>query len=259
MTAPELKEEVKDLKVEVKELKAEIKAEKQTFSSGMIRLFVGIVTFAIPIIVPILAATPELSSISSSYHKADLARDVYVGLLGMLGFCLLAYRGNAFIENLVASLGGIAAWAAALAPTTCDGCDPLSLPSVVHMLGGITLFLVAGHLCLFSFYKAAKTKDWIKAKRRARCYKVLGILIWTSLAISIIFGVLNFKEMMIPNTFMQTFRPIFWGEFVMLWLFCAAWTIAAKIKWITALVDEVKDKDKIDPVEQIGLKKPEPA
>jgi hypothetical protein len=241
MTTPELKAEIK----------VKLEEEQQSFSSAMIRLFVGIVAFALPIMVSIIVAFAPLTSISASYYT--LARDMFVGLLFALGLCLFAYRGNDRKENLFTTIGGLAAWTAALSPTACDGC-PIASPSILHMVGGLTLFFITGYICLGQLYKKASVKNWDKAQLRAKWYKRLGWGIFFCWGILIILGILGaFKIITSAPT------TVFWGELLMLWMFGIAWAIAAK--WIHYFVDEGKTtsgkvKDTLlDPLKELGIKK----
>ena len=126
-------------------------AENLVFSPYTLRLIVGFIAFALPPIVISITATMT-SSISASYYTN--ARDVFVGLLFVIGAFLLAYNGRSrdldpdtvgkfwqqlgkfwsgaiefrigmrkIEERVVSLIGGVAAICAALFPTACHPCE----------------------------------------------------------------------------------------------------------------------------------------
>jgi hypothetical protein len=200
-----------------------------TFSSESIRLMVGLIPFLLPILVSIISFT-RLSSISASYYTR--ARDVFVGLLFVLGAFLLVYKGHTQTENWIANLGGLAAIIAALFPMACDQCTR-GITFYIHAFAGNVLFGVTAYFCLGPFRKSAKGKNWIKAQRRVKIYSVCGYGIIACLVILLALGlVMTTKQK-------EIWTPVYWGEFVMLWLFSAAWNVAAK--WIPCFTEKGKD------------------
>jgi len=200
-----------------------------TFSSESIRLMVGLLTFILPILVSIISFT-RLTSISASYYTR--ARDVFVGLLFVLGAFLVVYKGHTLTENWIANLGGLAAILAALFPMTCDLCQP-TLTSYIHAIAGNVLFGVTAYFCLGPFRQSAKGKTWIKAQRRVTIYTICGFGIIACLVVLMVLGMVMTTEQK------KIWTPIYWGEFVMLWLFSAAWNVAAK--WIPWFTDKEKE------------------
>jgi len=206
-------------------------------------MLVGIITFTLPVLVWATASFARLPSISASYYTR--AQDLFVGLLFVLGAFLLVYKGHREypMQDWAANLGALAAVIAALFPTSCNAalcpacghdfckanptyCDATlcqdDLASTIHLTAGIALFLVAAYFCFGPFAKAAKDKDWIEAKRRVVAYYILGSAIILCL---VTVGILKLTMTGIQK---DACRPIFWGEFAMLWLFSAAWMVAAK-------------------------------
>lgn len=195
-----------------------------TFSSESIRLMVGLITFILPILVSIISFT-RLTSISASYYTR--ARDVFVGLLFVLGAFLVVYKGHTLTENWIANLGVLAAIIAALFPMACDLCQH-TLTSYIHAIAGNVLFGVTAYFCLGPFRQSAKGKTWIKAQRRVNIYTICGFGIIACLVVLLVLGMVMTTEQK------KIWTPIYWGEFVMLWLFSAAWNVAAKwIPWFT--------------------------
>ena len=192
------------------------------FSSELIRLLVGAITFALPVVVWIASSFSPLSSISASYHTG--ARDIFVGLLFVLGAFLFAYKGHSGKEYWMANLGSLAAVVAAVCPTTCDGCQT-NTRSILHLGAGAALFLVTAYFCLWPFRQAARTKPSKEAGRRARFYIVCGSAIIVCL---VVLGIAQ------ATGLGKAWAFTFWAEFFMLWTFSSAWVVAAKwVPWFT--------------------------
>jgi hypothetical protein len=200
------------------------------FSSEAIRWLVGFIAFSLPILVSIISFT-RLTSVSVSYYTG--ARDVFVGLLFVLGAFLLVYKGHTKTEDWIANLGGLTAIITALFPTRCDFCQA-SPAAYIHALAGNVLFGVTAYFCLGPFRRAAKGKQWIKAKRRVRFYTICG---YSIIACLVILAVIGFT---MTNEIKETWTPIYWGEFAILWIFSAAWIVASQ--WIPWFSDQNKDE-----------------
>ncbi len=67
-------------------------ARNPTFDYVTLRLLMGAMAFAIPIVVVYLAQPTALESISASYHTE--AQDAFVGMLFIVAAFLIAYRGQ---------------------------------------------------------------------------------------------------------------------------------------------------------------------
>jgi hypothetical protein len=203
-----------------------------TFSSEAIRLLIGCITFTLPVLAWGGAAFAPLTSISASYYTT--ARDVFVGLLFVLGAFLFVYKGRALIEDWIANLGALAAVMAAIFPTSCDLC-PTNSFAAIHLLAGAGLFIVAAYFCLGPFRHAAQGKDWVEAKRRVRFYVFCGSAILACLAL------LGVVELAMTAELKKAWAPIFWGEAFMLWTFGGAWIVAAKVlPWFSSEREQLK-------------------
>ena len=189
-----------------------------TFSLEMIRLLIGIIALTLSAVILVASSFAPLTSISASYHTS--ARDIFVGLLFVLGAFLMVYKGNTSGENWVANLGALAAWVAALCPTACDSCQN-SIISIVHLCAGLTLFSVTAYFCLGPFKVAAESKPGLGAQRRIKIYLACGgiIVAWILFLAIAEFTMADFK---------RTYALTFWGETIMLWAFGIAWIVACK-------------------------------
>ncbi len=188
------------------------------FSLEIIRLLIGFIALVLSVVVLVASSFAHLTSISASYHTS--ARDIFVGLLFVLGAFMFAYKGKSVAENWVAYLGALAAWAAALFPTACDSCQS-SFISMLHLAAGATLFLVTAYFCLGPFRLAAAKKTGTGAARRVKFYVACGGIIVACLVF------LMFAEIVLADI-KKTYALTFWGETIMLWAFGAAWIVACK-------------------------------
>lgn len=189
------------------------------FEYRILRLLLGIVAFALPLAVLIVARTP-LPSISASYYTA--ARDIFVGTLFVIAIFLVAYQGHKPIENWIANLGAGAAIVAALFPTSCDQCETTPI-STIHLIAGATLFLVIAYFCLGPFRQSAKSKKGPDAMQRVGLYSVCG---WVIILSILFIGMAPFAfAAAVGNGWAVTF----WGEFISMWAFGLAWIVASKI------------------------------
>lgn len=146
--------------------------EKLVFNVRTLRLIIGALAFAFPSAV--IALTGKVTtSISASYHEVQ-TRNIFVGFMFIIGALLVSYKGHLLIvsnregsklwvlakryqEDLVSILGGIAAIAAALAPTACDGCS-MDTKAVIHMVGAFILFAAVVYFCLVAFLRSVSQK-----------------------------------------------------------------------------------------------------
>ncbi|WP_373353679.1 hypothetical protein [Pseudoroseicyclus sp. CXY001] len=86
---------------------------------------VGLVAILLPVFLWLWPkATGECmrDSISHFYYSA-FPGTVFVAALAFIGAFLIAYRGDRLMENVLASIAGVAAIAVALFPTSQHGCD----------------------------------------------------------------------------------------------------------------------------------------
>ena len=249
-------------------------AENLVFSPYTLRLIVGFIAFALPPFVIVITATIT-SSISASYHTN--ARDVFVGLLFVIGAFLLAYNGRSrtlhpnevgkfwqvldkfwngaiefrlgmrkIEERVVSLIGGFAAICAALFPTACDFCGN-DIKSRLHMVAAVILFSTIAYFCLVAFGGQVKdaTDKEVKKKRRARIYSFCG---W---GITVVMLGLVAAQFMVPVTARNVWPITFLAETIALGLFGISWMTASKI--FTWLADEEEQhKMSLDSVKDTG-------
>lgn len=152
--------------------------ENPVFNEHTLRLVVGALAFGLPSLVYILAGRIT-TSISSSYHE-PLARDVFVGSLFVIGTLLISYKGhlqgeppedgvglwswfwsfkwiNRYQENLISTIGGVAAMTAALFPTACETCS-MDRIALVHTVSAFLLFANVAYFSIVAFLRSVNNK-----------------------------------------------------------------------------------------------------
>lgn len=216
------------------------RSDQQLIDYRLLRLLMGAVAISMPFVVWIFSDVP-LTSISAS-HLTD-ARDIYVGMLFAVGTFLIAYTGSGSsnkekgIQILLSTLGGIAAFTAALFPITRD-CTPADTSTHIHNVGAILLFVVLGYFCLWPFRKRAEISKSDKAPRRLKLYIFCGAGIYAILVFLIVINILISQELLSCELLNIKYRVIFVAEFFMLIFFGLAWFVAGKWWFLSYYVDE---------------------
>ncbi|RUA02062.1 MAG: hypothetical protein DSY89_03550 [Deltaproteobacteria bacterium] len=199
--------------------------QKPVFDYRALRLMVGLVALALPVVVKAIASTP-ISSISASYYTE--ARDVFVGLLFVIGALMWAYNGHTQMEKWVSKIASISAIIVAIFPTACDIC-PSDLKSAIHYVAAVVLFSTIAYFCLGPFKKNTKGQKGKKG-RRALVYTACG---WIIIGCMLVVGL---SKLTLPVELVNALAITFIAEFVALWAFGAAWIVAGKV--IPQLVDK---------------------
>jgi hypothetical protein len=160
---------------------------------------------------------------------------------GKMDFRVLGRKNE---ENLVSTLGGLGTIAAALSPTA-EKFGEESLASTIHAIGGSLLFAAVAYFCLVAFVRAVNLKlripDGIfpflshmkslqpanpKKVMRGSIYVVCGVII----ALTLIGLVIAQK---FAGMFTFTHNITYWAEFVAMFLFGLAWTVACqRLRWL---------------------------
>lgn len=199
-------------------------SERKIFDYRALRLVVGMLAFALPVLVWI-RSSEILPSISGSYHTD--ARDIFVGILFFIAAFLFAYKGDFRTEAWASTVACIAAIMVAVFPTnsTCE----TTIVGIVHYLSAAILFGILAYFCFHPFRKKVKHLKG-KPGRRSGIYFGCGVVIAGALVFAFITGVF------IPCEVSRGFSFTFWAEFAALWAFGIAWIVSGKA--IPALTDE---------------------
>jgi len=142
------------------------------FDYRTLRLIIGVLALGFPFTV--IALTGKITtSMSASYHEAA-TRDVFVGFMFIIGALLISYKGHLqgeanvettnvwkslvrYQEDVISTVGGLAAILAALFPTACDGCRT-DTRAVIHLSGAFILFSIIVYFCLVAFLRSLNQK-----------------------------------------------------------------------------------------------------
>ncbi len=193
------------------------KPERQEINEHTGKLIVGVIAILLASVTDLLAGG-GLESISESYHKDGLSRDVFVGSLLAISAFLAAYNGHSKPQMILSKVAAIAAIGIAFVPCLCPGSDdPRS--SWIHGFSAAVMFLVLAFFCRTFYDRAkAKIKEHPKAKLRSRIYALCGYAIVISILILGIDGLFdNFIKNVVPNlTFI--FEAVGLGAFGIAWL-----------------------------------------
>lgn len=195
------------------------------FDYKALRLMVGIIAFAMPFLVTLIARTP-LASISASYYTD--ARDFFVGLLFVVGALMLAYNGHATQEAWASKIAAVCALIVALFPTS-KACGASSLTSVVHFSAAVLLFIILAYFCFGPFRANTKGRGGKKGVR-AKLYFACGCV----MVICMLVGLVG--KLVLSCATMEAWNVIYWVEAIALGAFGVAWIVAGKV--IPMLVDE---------------------
>ena len=165
----------------------------------------------------IIFQTGWARSISAYYHT-DM-RNVFVGVLWVIGFFLLSYRGYELRDDVTGTLGCVFAVGVALFPTTPDG-GVKNIIGYIHDFFTIAFFgtLIYYSLCLFT--KTDPDKEPTKRKlQRNKVYKICGYVMIVCVVLIIVHTLLpvNVRKIFIPV------KPVYWLETFAIWAFGVSW------------------------------------
>jgi len=198
---------------------------RKVFDYRSLRLLVGIIAFAIPICVTIISSDP-LASISASYYTE--ARDVFVGMLFVVGAFLWAYNGHSKPQSYTSKIASIAAVFVAVFPTACKSCEP-NTTSFIHYVSAVILFSILTYFCLGPFRKNTRGKGGKKGTRSI-IYLICGLIMAGCMV-----G-MGICELVLPDEQKSALRITYWAEAVALFSFGIAWMVAGK--YFRLLVDK---------------------
>ncbi|MBK8955270.1 MAG: hypothetical protein IPM34_06910 [Saprospiraceae bacterium] len=216
--------------------------------SGRILLgLIGLIAFLLPVILFLASIIfddcQEIQTTISAYYHTN-SRDGMVGMICALSFAFFAYEGysddkSVFNDSLIGNLAAIFALGVAFFPTSVDASSCIQeldnkIFGIVHNVSAILLFLTLAFFCIFQFTKLDSNtycfSNWNKLsdKKKSvnRFYIFCGILILICMLVSGI--IMNLND---ENSFkksISTYKPIFWLETLMLWLFAAGWLRKSK-------------------------------
>ena len=187
------------------------------FDYRALRLLMGFIALSIPFVTRLVAGNP-LYSISSSYYTA--ARDVFTGMMFVMGTLFWAYNGHTPREKLASKTAAAALIIAALFPTACNDCSA-NVSSILHYAAAIVLFGILSYFCFGPFRENTKGQTGKKALR-SRIYFVCGCVMAACLLGTFI------TQVTMPDQTVKIMRIVYWAETLALLAFGTAWTVAGK-------------------------------
>jgi hypothetical protein len=202
------------------------KNNPQIISYFTLRRFIGILGIALPLLMIIFnylaSSSWEIEFSISDYYDNASAGYVFVGVLFVLGFFLLSYKGYEKIDDRTSDFGCICALGVALFPTTSKNYTV----HVMHFVFALLLFSTFIFFCLYLFRKTSGAKTVTRKKvLRNRVYVSCGIImIVCVIGIALAsFGVIGAAA--------GKYKIVFWLEAVALASFGFSWIVKGELLW----------------------------
>ena len=189
----------------------------KVFDYRALRLMVGLIALTLPCIVTIVSDT-ELTSISESYYTN--ARDLFVGMLFIVGAFLWAYNGHTTTQAISSKLASISAVTIALFPTFENECGT-NLDSNIHAIAAVILFSILSYFCFVYFRENTKGKGGKKGLRSKIYYFCGSVMVGALVAIIYVKFAMNCEVV-------ADYRIVYWAEAIALGAFGVAWIVAGK-------------------------------
>lgn len=202
------------------------KNNQQVISYFTLRKLIGILGIALPALM-VLFNYISLKSLKiefsiSDYYDNGSAGYVFVGVLFVLGFFLLSYKGYEKIDDRTADIGCIAALGVALFPTTSKNYTV----HVMHFVFAILLFSIFIFFSLYLFRKTSGVKKVSKQKvLRNRVYVTCGIIM-----IVCIIGI-ALASLGLMGAAAAEYKIVFWLEAIALSSFGFSWIVKGELLW----------------------------
>lgn len=202
------------------------KNQQQIISYFTLRKLIGILGIILPLLMVIFKYLSEKSTVIefsiSDYYDNGSAGYVLVGVLFVLGFFLLSYKGYEKIDDRASDVGCVAALGIALFPTTSS----IKAVHIMHFVFALLLFSTFIFFCLYLFRKTSGAKAVTKKKVvRNRVYVTCGIIM-----IVCIIGI-ALASFGVMGTAASKYHIVFWLEAVALFSFGFSWIVKGELLW----------------------------
>ncbi len=195
-----------------------------------LRRVVGILGILLPVLLVVgsslVNSRLDIQNSISDYYGTEM-RDIFVGVLFVVGLFLFAYRGYERKDDIAGDLACLFALGVALFPSTSAS----QAIRTVHVISAAALFTVLSCFSLFLFTKT--DKDVLPRKKRIRnvIYVICGVIMLVCIASIALYHVL------LRNTSVAAIKPVFWLESLALWVFGISWLIKGETLLKDAQVD----------------------
>jgi len=199
--------------------------KRQVISFLLLRTFIGAIGIALPIVLVIGGSIYhggfEIQDSISDYYQTRV-RDIFVGILFVLSFFLLSYRGYKRIDNVIASFGFLFALGVALFPNQ----NPRIAIQITHFVSAGLMFSVFIYFSLYLFRKGKdRSERSIQKNRRNRIFFVCGIIMILCLLC------IGLSFILISEEHRSEYKLVFIFETIALWAFGFSWLTKGKILW----------------------------
>jgi hypothetical protein len=206
---------------------------------------IGLMAFSLPVLVVILAAYigncyAIQGSISAYYHTES--RNVFVGILCALSFAFFCYKGYDKSDSLLGNFAATMALGVAFFPTNIDPSDTSiclnlvqnKVAGQVHYISAFFLFLSLAYFSFFQFTKSEngssfKKVNWIKLTPSKKTDNIIYIVCGLSITMCLI--IIGFYFLTLSNerkVDLVQYKPVFFLETFMIWIFGFAWVRKSK-------------------------------
>lgn len=197
----------------------------QIISYYGLRILIGATGVLLPVLLVIGNLidnnTLQIEFSVSDYYDNGTAGDILVGILFVLGFFLMTYKGFDKTDSRAANLGCVFALGVALCPTTSNN-------HFIHILHFVFALLLFSTFIFFSLYLFRKTGPGRRTKQKVKrdnLYLICGIVMIGCIA-GIALSMLVFEAAAIQ------YHLVFWFESVALIAFGISWITKAEFLFL---------------------------
>lgn len=200
--------------------------QNQIISYLNLRLLIGLLGFFLPLFLVIFDSISKgifhIEYSISDYYNNGSAGDLFVGVLFVLGFFLLSYKGYEKIDDRIADIGCIGAIGVALFPTTSEN----NFVHMMHFVFAMILFTVFIIFSLYLFRKTSMDKEIGRQKKnRNKVYATCGIIM-----ILCILGIIISMQQPLEELSKRC-SLVFWFETIALIAFGFSWIVKGEYFW----------------------------
>ena len=189
------------------------------FLRRAIGLLGGVLPVAIPLGYSISTGDYRLLSSISSYYYTDM-RNIFVAILCAVGVFLICYRYER-IDDVLSYVAGASSIGIALCPPVPpDPSTAAQVAGVVHVVLAAVFFVTMALICWFLF-----TKSDLPARARTAQKNIRNAIYRACGAIIAVFTALADASSFLPQSFIDSYHPLYWCEAVATLSFGGAWWI----------------------------------
>ena len=200
--------------------------QNQVISYLNLRTLIGLLGLTLPFLLVIVDSISRcgfyIEFSISDYYDNGTPGDLLVGVLFVLGFFLVSYKGYNKTDDRVADIGFLAALGVALCPTT----SKIPAIHILHFVFALMLFSVFIIFSLILFRKTRKASTPTPQKKtRNGVYKTCGIIMILSVLGIIVSLQKPFED------FSNRYSLVFWFETIALISFGFSWIVKGEVFW----------------------------